>query len=57
MAHAQTITYRCSRRSHHVIMTMVSYSRKLGISSTAVSQAVERGKKIAGEHKFVLMSD
>ncbi len=38
-------------------MTMVSLSRKLGISSTAVSQSVVRGEKIAFENNFKLMSD
>ncbi len=36
-------------------MTMVSLSRKLGISSTAVSQSVARGEKIALENNFELV--
>ena len=37
-------------------MTMVSLSRKMGISSTAVSQSVESGEKIAVENNFELVS-
>ncbi len=38
-------------------LTMVFLSQKLGVSSTAVSQSVERGEKIAFENNFELMSD
>jgi REP element-mobilizing transposase RayT len=38
-------------------MTMVYLSRKLGISSTAVSQSVVRGEKIAQENALNLMPD
>ncbi len=36
-------------------MTMVTLSKKLGISSTVVGQSVERGEKIALENKFELI--
>ena len=39
------------------LQSMASLSRKLGISSTAVSQSVVRGEKIALKNNFELMSD
>ena len=38
-------------------MTMVHLSRKLGLSSTAVSQSVERGEKIAVANHFSMMPE
>ena len=35
-------------------LTMVDLSRKLGLSSTAVSQSMVRGEKIAWENNFII---
>ena len=56
----QTVRARsllCYRAVRRCGIKMVYPSRNLGISTTAVSQSVERGEKIAFENTFELLSN